>query len=675
MPTVRRSRPRVRLNVVELERRDTPATFDVTLVSPSSGVAGDTDAVHTGGLSLTGGVQQAAGTTRVTATSAPLAVRAALSGAVQVQLGNTTTTYTFGPGTASGARADHKPYFVSLPDGRTGFVRLEDLAAWPSQSDWDYNDRGWQVSVRQVGGGTLTGGGMTPNGGGAPDGGGGGNDPPPPPPPPPPPASFPVMGSSTLTDMYDQTASVAWEITNPLPDTFHWKYTVTNNNLHEVTQSFNRGMTSYEVGGYTTGLANSKTNVPAWLTESAVARWTWSGTPTGMASGATGLFEFDTEPRPLVDVTAGAGGMGRYPTLAIGTVIGPAEPPQANLDIDGVADDKEEIPGGLVVKRASENNAPRKKVILQQIKDPQDATKPWIGTVELVKLDPKIIKVFTEAEAGTEITFNGTDNKFDNVGLGATGKSLWVQGDWPSADNHDGGLKARPIINGVPSDAAKDVVKFTVLWVDVTARYSKSDDVSATNDKRDVYKSRVMPEPGTYKLGRNRTQSPGGAKYQTIAFETVGRVSPNNFNWQPSDLKLSRDAKYALYYGQEQKRLAEHGKYPNGQNVSLPPGNDTSEDEFRDDTLDTNGYIFDLDTPGYRESVDDFDKIARMRYEMWLFAMITIDGKLIRASGIYSLSVYLSTAQASPGVWIEDNSVAGDNVAVPGEAKLTWNLQ
>ena len=74
-----------------------------------------------------------------------------------------------------------------------------------------------------------------------------------------------------------------------------------------------------------------------------------------------------------------------------------------DIDIEGVADDQETTVGGLVVRNHDGNNAPRKKITL--------ASTAASGNVTLTRNNTKV-KVFTAATGGTEITFNGIDNKF-----------------------------------------------------------------------------------------------------------------------------------------------------------------------------------------------------------------------------------------------------------------------
>lgn len=322
--------PRACLRLVELETRLAPAVFDVTLHGPAEGITGTTDAAHSGGLAVTGGTPQAAGTARVTAASPALAVRAALSGSVQVTLGGQTTTYTFGPTTASGDRAAHAPYFVALPDGRTGFVRLEDLAGTPSQADWDYNDRAWRVGVRPVDGLVLGGGGGLEPQGGDPTGGD------------PPASPFPITGTATLTDFYDQTATVAWAITQPAPDRMHWSYTLLNHDIH-VKATNNKGVVAFAVGGQPAAYRNPYTSLSSWASEPHGPAWLWSANDDGLMPGASGTFEFDTDPQPVVDVEAVAHGVARYPTMALGTVMGPAALKIDILGADGNVTDHADV--------------------------------------------------------------------------------------------------------------------------------------------------------------------------------------------------------------------------------------------------------------------------------------------------------------------------------------------
>jgi hypothetical protein len=53
--------------------------------------------------------------------------------------------------------------------------------------------------------------------------------------------------------------------------------------------------------------------------------------------------------------------------------------------------------------------------------------------------------------------------------------------------------------------------------------------------------------------------------------------------------------------------------------------------------------------------------------------MITVNGNLIRTSGIYSLFVRLSSVHNANG-WAVLSDVPGDNIGSLAQGKFTWNL-
>lgn len=126
---------RSKLLLQSLESRDVPAQwYTVSLDSPSQGVQGDSPLAVSGvGLSTSADVW---------ADSPSGAVKIALTG--QVTVGR--QTYEFNPQTVSETAGYQRPFL--LVQTATGYeVRLEDLAAEPQQTDWDYNDTTWNISI------------------------------------------------------------------------------------------------------------------------------------------------------------------------------------------------------------------------------------------------------------------------------------------------------------------------------------------------------------------------------------------------------------------------------------------------------------------------------------------------------------------------------------------------
>ena len=367
----------------------------------------------------------------------------------------------------------------------------------------------------------------------------------------------------------------------------------------------------------------------------------------------------DTE-TVIVSVLAGAGNKVGTPANATVNIVDAPTIVPADIDIDGFDETTEDNPGGLVVERAADNNAPRKKIIIQQIPG-------WTGNVLFTKVSGGV-KVFDAAAGGTEVTFNGTDNKYANANLP---KTLYVQGNGASGSMRDTVLKAEPIIVNAKEKGAADTVSFTVLWVDVSVSFTGS--VSGDNDKADTYKNLTTAKH--YALGL-QTYDHGTVKSWGWGFQAQGIVYPSEFNYPGSNLKLDRDRQQYWYKGSD----------PLGEAVdfsalaSIPPGNDPSHATWRDDNpLDSDPYgqIFDTDAPNIYLVTSPKDEIQRMRFNFKEFADITIDETVVRASNIFEGFVRFSIKQTTAptgSTWVTTNDVAGDNDAGTGKTKVTWNL-
>lgn len=139
----------MRLNLLELEGRDVPAWWAVSLPTPPEGVAGVTDATHTGALEFSPDYVPAGGVVTVAAATAQQAAVKALTGTITVELGGETTDYTFGPDAVSDDANDGMP-FVAVQNGPTVLIHFEDMAG-SDGCDWDYNDRDFPgVSVSKA---------------------------------------------------------------------------------------------------------------------------------------------------------------------------------------------------------------------------------------------------------------------------------------------------------------------------------------------------------------------------------------------------------------------------------------------------------------------------------------------------------------------------------------------
>ena len=261
-----------------------------------------------------------------------------------------------------------------------------------------------------------------------------------------------------------------------------------------------------------------------------------------------------------------------------------------DIDIDGVADDKEFTIGGVVVKNADGNNAPRKKITLN--------SNITTGSVILTKGVTNKVKIFTAATNGTEITFNGTDNKF---AVNTLPKSLYVEGAAESGTMRDVMLQLTHDQIAPPIDR----VKFTVLWVTLSMKHAGN--LANDNSAKTVIETLLVP-PASSALG-NILVVVGGIvpivnqrALNARGTEFIGTLKPSNF--VPSNFggSIMLQRELAATVGNVAGRIFV-GPPPNGNTTSADQmaGNDTSDAVIRDDDPQSGGSagkIYDYDSPG-----------------------------------------------------------------------------
>jgi hypothetical protein len=268
----------------------------------------------------------------VSAPDAATAVRAALSGTVTVQHLGREFTHTFGRDTVSESRADHKAFWVDV--GRGGAtVRLEDLAG-SRQSDWDYDDRSWRVSVREY-----------PNQTGGEAG------------------RMTVLAEGynywfRETPQTEEKAKVEYKVSEYDPDTLLWQYTVTNIDLI-VSEPKAIGLVTFDIASdpsveiidpwTSTGWDN-------WVNPEGEPSTFWVGPGEAghfVVPGQTAYFSFKTPIVPIVE-SAGMSSVSGFPHImwfASGTTMAPGE---VIVDID-IDVDRDRIPEST--KPPAEENA------------------------------------------------------------------------------------------------------------------------------------------------------------------------------------------------------------------------------------------------------------------------------------------------------------------------------
>lgn len=334
-----------------------------------------------------------------------------------------------------------------------------------------------------------------------------------------------------------------------------------------------------------------------------------------------------------------------------------------DLDIDGVSDANESTVGGLVVRNFDSNNAPRQRIIIQSAQN----TDP--GNIILTVSDTTKVRVFTVSSGGTQLSFNGVDNKF---AFSSLPKSLYVEGINFSGTMRDVTLQAR--LDGASSGG--DSATFTILWVD-TPVMSFSGPIGINNDKRGNYRN--WTAAGTFDLGPQLyTGTPPSLFDDRFGWgsQARGPVHPVNFSYPSNDLKLERDVEFHDWIGNGASTIAQgvFSTFPfsTGQGDTGPP-------DAMDNNPSPDDSIYDFDAAGLAIPASPQNQIRRTRNNFRAFASITIIGTPVRCSPISSYFIRFSMKQigAPSGTnWIllSPTDVMNDNQAGAGTTNLSWNL-
>jgi len=337
---------------------------------------------------------------------------------------------------------------------------------------------------------------------------------------------------------------------------------------------------------------------------------------------------------------------------------------RVDVDISGVADGDEESVGKVVVRNADTNNAARKQIVLQKAEP-----SSWAGNLLLARNSTKV-RVFTAVTIGSEISFNGNDNKFANSDLPT---NLWVQGHQGSTEMRDTSLKLYP--ENMTNCA--DTVKFSVLWVTVSGNFSgtMATDNAARKDNPSPYGYWNLANPHTYDLGGpRRFDFPFGTSDRIgRGCEFVGTVSPSNFN---QNIIMDRDDA-----GVDYDQNGQHVAFSNTWSSVIPPGRDRGPAYARDDDPQSGasvGEIYDWDNPGVSAANDATNSVRRQRVNFKESATFNDDGTEVRCSTIYkwhSAQSYKKTGTNSTD-WTQLNDVGGDNNCGSGWLNhVTWDMQ
>ena len=355
-------------------------------------------------------------------------------------------------------------------------------------------------------------------------------------------------------------------------------------------------------------------------------------------------------------------------------------------------------PGGLVVRHTTggdDNLAPRQKIVIDPIIDTVIAPNKPAADGSLTFTYGTKVKVYDALVGGNLVP---SPKVYKQAELP---KILYVEGVEGSAKMRDTEINVKPILPA-PAAGTPDLVKYTVLWVDVDV--SLSGRVSPNNSKLQTYKdityditnkmlpNKILPHGQvsvTDVLGPHGTIPAVGARIGW-GLEGRGAVSPSDFFYPGSDLHLAQDVEEYRYAappgGASVGGLTK--KYSTDLPLAPQGGNDTANPVFRDDDpRDSNGFIYYIDLPGLATDPNSNQGvIQRARQNFKALAVITIDGILVRPSGILGFFVRLSIIKTVPpgpagtkgyDGWdlLDPPDVAGDNDAKKlFQTPTTWNL-
>jgi hypothetical protein len=269
-----------------------------------------------------------------------------------------------------------------------------------------------------------------------------------------------------------------------------------------------------------------------------------------------------------------------------------------------------------------------------------------------------------DAVTNQKLKFDGKSNRYSEKKLP---RNFLVRGIQPSKTMRDVEISV-DIVGGAKKVAW---IAFTVLWVDpITVDWSGTESPfdNYYSDYVKSTKTDSLPD-GTDKLGLQHFNLLNSDRFGW-AYEVTAVVHPKNFAYPDSDLHLYRYMRKASFIGSA----------PDPDPLQTRHGNDTSAPEFRDDTPDPQGRIYDNDAPGFHDPyAKDYDNQPwRRRWNMDEWATITIDKKAIRCSPLCSFYIRFSViASPDKSQWQRQTvpDVKGDDKFDYGTTPLTWNLQ
>lgn len=308
-----------------------------------------------------------------------------------------------------------------------------------------------------------------------------------------------------------------------------------------------------------------------------------------------------------------------------------------DLDIEGLSEATEVVPGARIPRSFDANNAPRTPVTLRQVSRNVQANivlnNPGDG-----------LRVWTAASGGQALQFNGIDNRFQNSQLPIT---FYVEGITASSAEGDRSLVAQ--LEG--SSTVWDGVTFSIVWVEIALRHGSQSSISPDNGARQNF----INLTGTDKLGF-MIHSLSGA----LGVEFRGSVSPSD---RTEPLRFERLVLGAKYY------------LRGGLRYELGYSSDTSEPEFRDDlprSNGSNGQIYDLDAPGvglYNDIPGEVDT-ARVNFMQWVY--MEVGTQTVRVSPYLNWYLRINVSPDAALNYHLDNRFVGDNIISVGQTTLGY---
>jgi len=267
------------------------------------------------------------------------------------------------------------------------------------------------------------------------------------------------------------------------------------------------------------------------------------------------------------------------------------------------------------------------------------------------------LDLYDAATQCNNINFTNGTITIINGDIPAGGQKYYVQGITPSDNMRDEVLTLQ-------GGGASDTIKFTVLWVTITAKTNGETSPQDDNGAHDWLRDNLdIVELGIWVDIADRFG---------ISIELKGQVTPSDFT---ESIILDRDCANRTYVDKSYSGSAKQFR------ATIPPGNDRSNAIIRDDDPQSGtstGQIYDTDCPGVFWQMAPVGTVVRSRYNTKQFAVYKIGAVEVRCSEVAKWYCAVSGKFNGPHAddWVQENTVAGDNtIAFGSHCIMTADLK